>query len=440
MMSDAKQYFRGGYTCVCLVTIIPLIEKEMISKGIIKHNIDVYQWGYRNDVSASAGTHAEAGVLDVGQFSDSALKVWREWGVEMQRRTRAQGFDIEHGHGVVKGCIHRSNAAYLQHLDWEKGKNGLRSHGPITGPEPKGKNTPTWQVAMKTHSATKPPPPVTVKPGWSKNPIVKLSMAKVPGEVSYLQGVVRVAGVTTSAGRKVAPIYVLAQDPGAKGDTRFMAFSDGGAYLNSMVVKNGGHGQTFHAYRSAAGNLYIWTLIGETAYRIAWQPGKTITGGSPGVQRMSYGTARPVGTHEHYVGFRAASSTHESFSIHDRFGFTDPKNNSSAPLKKVTLKKDMTPTQQSWAVSFSRIYRFNGKTNTDAGDGSKLHVLDVFDWSGKALLMDFDVTAMSLPGATSDEPEGLTFTGTPGSVLAGKRSGPNNHGRTYPIWQMVGLP
>ena len=368
-MSDAKQYFRGGYTCVCLVTIIPLIEKEMIAKGIIKHSIDVHQWGYRNDVSASAGTHAEAGVLDVAQYSDAALKVWREWGVEMQHRTKAQGFSMAHGHGVVKGCTHRSNAAYLQHVDWEKGKNGLRSHGPITGPEPKGKNTPTWQVALKTHTTPKAPP-VPVKPGWVKTPYVNLSMAKIPNPVNYLQGVVRVIGGAVN-GKKVADVYVLAQDPDAKGNTRFLAFSTNGVYINSMTVKNGGHGQTFHAYRSAAGNLYIWTLIGDIAYRIKWQPGRTITTSSSGVEKMAYGTARPVGTYESYVGFRAATSTHETFSLHDRFGWTDPKNNSAKAIRRVTVKKRTSHTQQSWAFSTGRIYRLLGSTNTDAGKGSE---------------------------------------------------------------------
>lgn len=437
-MSDAKQRFRGGWTCVCLVTIFPLIEKEMIAKGIIKYNIDVHQWGYRTDVGASAGTHAEGGVLDVAQCSDAALKIWREWGVEMQRRTKAQGFSMEHGHGVVKGCTHRSNAAYLQHLDWEKGKNGLRSHGPITGPEPKGKNTPTWQVAMKTHTTppVTPPatkPPVVTKPSWSAKPIVTLKIPQIPGDVTYLQAVVKVAGGVVN-GKTIADIYVLAQDPGAKGNTRFLAFSTNGTYLNSMTVKNGGHGASFHAYRSAAGNLYIWTLIGDYAYRIAWQPGKTVTTGT----KMAYGTARPVGTYESFVGFRAATDTHETLSIHDRFGWTDPKNNSAKAIKRVTIAKRKDYVQQTHAVSSTRIYRFLGKTNQDPGKGTRKHILDVFDWAGK-LLSSVDLTAMSVP-TTSDEPEGLTFTGTPGSVLAGKREGGSKPNRSYPIWQLTGLP
>ena len=291
------------------------------------------------------------------------------------------------------------------------------------------------KVAPPVVVPPKPPPP---KPSWVKTPIVKLSMAKIPNPVNYLQGVVRVAGNVVN-GKQQQHIYVLAQDPDAKGNTRFLAYSAGGTYLNSMTVKNGGHGQTFHAYRSAADNLYIWTLIGDYAYRIKWQPGRTVTSSSSGVEKMAYGTARPVGTYESYVGFRAATSTHETFSLHDRFGWTDPKNNSAKALKRVTVKKRTSHTQQSWAFSSTRIYRLLGKTNTDAGRGTNKHILDVLDWTGK-LLTTVDVTTMSLPGATSDEPEGVTFTGTPGSVLVGKRSGPNNHTRTYPLWQMTGLP
>ena len=300
----------------------------------------------------------------------------------------------------------------------------------------------TWAVKGTAPKPPDPKPPdpkpPVVKPGWLKDPVVKLSMAKVPGPVSYLQGAVRVAGVTVN-GKVIAPVYVMAQDLEGT-NTRFLAFTAQGSYINSMTLKTKEHGQSFHAYRSAAGNLYIWTMFGSTAYRIRWQPGKTLHSRSPGVEKMAYGSARPVGTYESFVGFRSATSTHETITLHDRFGFTDPDNNSAKPIKRVVLKKDMTPTQQSWAVSLSRVYRLNGATNTDAGEGKAKHVLDVFDWAGKPLLMDFDITSMSLPGATSDEPEILTFTGTPGSLLVGKRSGPNNHGRTVPIWQMTGLP
>ena len=48
------------------------------------------------------------------------------------------------------------------------------------------------------------------------------------------------------------------------------------------------------------------------------------------------------------------------------------------------------------------------------------------------MLLELDVTKMAI-STTSDEPEGLTFTGTPGSVLAGKREGSTDPAkRSYP--------
>ena len=154
-MAD-KIRFRDGWTCPCVVTVFPLIEREMVGRGFIKKSIDVWQWGYRTDVPESAFTHAGGGVLDTQQFSDPELEVWREWGFEVQERTPAQGFKLRHGHGVLKGCPHVSrgtSGAAWQLLEWERGRNGLRGRGPITGPGPIGKDTPTWQQAVADHKA-----------------------------------------------------------------------------------------------------------------------------------------------------------------------------------------------------------------------------------------------------------------------------------------------
>ena len=64
----------------------------------------------------------------------------------------------------------------------------------------------------------------------------------------------------------------------------------------------------------------------------------------------------------------------------------------------------------------------------------------MFDWAGKLLLSKLDVTKMAI-STTVDEPEGLTFTGTPGSVLVGKREGSTDPAkRSYPLWTMTNLP
>ena len=142
--------FRGRLVCECVATSLPLVEKAMIKAGVIKYSIDIYQAGYnRGGVSASAGTHDRGGCIDVGQYSQIALTIWRLWGWAMQARTRAQGFS-PHGHGWPKGCPHLSAGAAYQASEWQAGRNGLRDRRAITGPGPIGRSTPTWAQALKT--------------------------------------------------------------------------------------------------------------------------------------------------------------------------------------------------------------------------------------------------------------------------------------------------
>lgn len=275
-------------------------------------------------------------------------------------------------------------------------------------------------------------------PGWSTQPVVILDDPNAPSSrnVSYLQAVVRVGPVDTDDGEHFDECYVLAQDLENKGNLRFGLCDSSGRFTGEWMMVNGaGHGQTFHAYRSAAGNLYVW--CGEDpAYRYAWQNGKTVSKSSG--TKMDYKGSRPVGSHEPWVGFRDATSSQETFYLFDRTDFTGNVNRTK-PAKSVTIAKQTKRSQQTWSVSEDRIYRLSGSTNDNPPKGTMLHVLEVFDWSGKCLLT-LDVTAMSID-TTSDEPEGITFSGTPGSVLAGKREGSTDpKKRSYPIWSLTGLP
>ena len=130
-----KVAFRGGWTCECVALSLPRVERAMIQRGIIRHSIDVWQLGYRTDVAASAGTHSAGCMVDVGQYSDAALRCWREYGWTMQHRTRAQGFSMDHGHGGPYGCWHGSDYADYQQREYSLGRNGLISRGPVTGPK-----------------------------------------------------------------------------------------------------------------------------------------------------------------------------------------------------------------------------------------------------------------------------------------------------------------
>src|SRR5690606_39172713 len=121
--------WRGGRTCTCVIeSVEKVVEPRLKAAGVIKYSVDFYQLGYRTDVSASAGTHAGGGVVDVAQYSDKAIRIWRECGWAMWHRTPAQGF-MHHGHGVLEGCPHLPPAARSQLTQYHNGTNGLRGHG-----------------------------------------------------------------------------------------------------------------------------------------------------------------------------------------------------------------------------------------------------------------------------------------------------------------------
>jgi len=141
---SAKVKFRGGYTCSCVATSLPVVEEHMILLGLIKESITIFQLGWRNDVGASAGTHSQGGCTDVGQYSDAQIAVWREAGWTMQHRTPAQGFS-NHAHGWPFGCTHLAPAGRAQNTQWKWRQNGLVSRGPIQGKWP----VPDWRTGMK---------------------------------------------------------------------------------------------------------------------------------------------------------------------------------------------------------------------------------------------------------------------------------------------------
>jgi hypothetical protein len=139
--------FRGGLTCSCVVESLPWVELDMLTRGIIKERIDIYQLGYRDDVEGSQGTHARGGPADTGQFSAKAIDVWRLWGWTMQ--DRSPWFDLDHGHGWPYRCPHLSPAAQKQEQAWDQKRNGLVNNQLVIGRWP----VDPWQVALKKGKA-----------------------------------------------------------------------------------------------------------------------------------------------------------------------------------------------------------------------------------------------------------------------------------------------
>ena len=123
--------FRGGYTCSCVVKSLPLVEAEMKQLGLIQDHIDIFQLGYRSDVSASAGTHNAGGCVDVAQYHGAQIQVWREWGWTMQRRDLS-GVKT-HAHGWPYKCTHLAPAAQRQEADWDRKDAGLVGSAQVVG-------------------------------------------------------------------------------------------------------------------------------------------------------------------------------------------------------------------------------------------------------------------------------------------------------------------
>ena len=125
--------FRGKPACPCLAEWLPVYEAELLRRGCIKHNIDIYQ--LIGGAAASAGTHSTGGAYDVAQVSPEAILVARQMGAAAWHRPynwdHAGG--MEHHHGVLNGCPHNAPARY-QIGALAARRNGLANNGPDNGP------------------------------------------------------------------------------------------------------------------------------------------------------------------------------------------------------------------------------------------------------------------------------------------------------------------
>lgn len=147
--------WRGRKACRCMIdNIEKVVEPRLKKAGIIKNSIDIFQAAYSGS-SLSAGTHLGGGAIDVAQYGDPAVKIWRESGWAFWRRV-PPAFDY-HGHGILNGCPHVSSSARDQITDYKNGRNGLANNGPDPGPRI---TLPTWRdaIAKYTDIPTSQPP------------------------------------------------------------------------------------------------------------------------------------------------------------------------------------------------------------------------------------------------------------------------------------------
>lgn len=159
--------FRGHPACPCLAEWLPVYEAELLRRGIVKHNIDIYQ--LIGGAAASAGTHTKGGAYDVAQVTTEAIEVAREMGAAAWHRPKNwdNAGGIEHHHGVLNGCPHNTPARY-QIDAYKLGFNGLgrlghgaADNGPRVMPLRTWKAGITW--AKNQAKAAKPKRPENVR-------------------------------------------------------------------------------------------------------------------------------------------------------------------------------------------------------------------------------------------------------------------------------------
>ena len=112
-------------SCECGARWLSALNEKGRQLGYIREKFDIYQGGYRHgQTSASAGTHDGGGAFDFADYSERAVRLFREMGGAAWHRTTAQGFSGDHCHCILVGCPHHPSADY-QVTAYRQGYNGL---------------------------------------------------------------------------------------------------------------------------------------------------------------------------------------------------------------------------------------------------------------------------------------------------------------------------
>jgi hypothetical protein len=123
---------------------LPVAEQLGLSRGLIKHNLDIIQ--LTGDAPASKGTHRRGGAFDLQQRSDAWVEIFRQMGAPASwRRDTGVFASNQHLHGVLNGCPHNQPVAYQLEAQ-RKGKNGLNPSGRDPSPSPTPRRT--WQQGI----------------------------------------------------------------------------------------------------------------------------------------------------------------------------------------------------------------------------------------------------------------------------------------------------
>lgn len=117
------------YSCECIRQIWPTLQELLVSRGVVKKNLDVTQGSYNTSVRASARTHFGGGVLDIRQTSSIMDALLEEAGFASYVRTPEDGFSW-HTHVILRSCPHLDPSAARQVTSWYNRRNALVSNRP----------------------------------------------------------------------------------------------------------------------------------------------------------------------------------------------------------------------------------------------------------------------------------------------------------------------
>jgi len=187
--------FRGKKCCSCLAKWLPAYEAVLLRRGLIRVSLDVYQ--LTGKAKASAGTHAGGGAFDLGQFSDAQMAVARQMGADATwHRRKAQGFDVDHAHGVLRGCPHNGPARY-QITAVDLGYNGLGTAGRggrDDGPRPLSKRTWSQGIEWAKTQAT-PKPAKAKKAPWFGVQFLNVKGGDAAGKATFASRAPKIAAL-----------------------------------------------------------------------------------------------------------------------------------------------------------------------------------------------------------------------------------------------------
>lgn len=105
---------------------------------------DLSQGSYNTNVSASAGTHAGGGVIDIASSSWTVAKALRQAGFAAWVRTPSEGPWGYHVHAVAIGDRELSSAAARQEESYFAGRNALANNRSDSAPSWVGRPYPDW--------------------------------------------------------------------------------------------------------------------------------------------------------------------------------------------------------------------------------------------------------------------------------------------------------